>query len=96
MIEGMAGGTEPEALGAAGRADRRVVVGIDLGDNSGNAIRIERQRMEVTAPGGAVPPDGAHCRAAMPVPGGDLAEMWSLLNVPAPIGRWCWRGWSRR
>jgi hypothetical protein len=80
VIEGLAGGAEPELL-AQRVAQTSTSWWIDLGDTTGDAIRVNGTGWTITGP--AVKFRRTVLTAALPRPvaGGDLGELWGLLNV---------------
>lgn len=83
VVEGLAECADPEPLPQR-VAESGGVWWLDLGDASGNAVRIAPEGWQVTVPPlrfrrtiltGALP---------TPAPGGDLTELWGMLNVAEP------------
>lgn len=85
VLEGMACGTDPVPLA-------RRVAGttsgwwIDLGDDTGDAIRVDRDGWKITFPPAGLRFARSVLTGALPRPvhGGDLAELWRVLNVAEP------------
>lgn len=83
VIEGMAREAEPEPLA------QRVAATpggwwIDLGDSSGDAIRVNGAGWTITAPPVKFRRTVLTAALPRPVAGGDLGELWALLNVAEP------------
>lgn len=80
VLEGMAGDADPEVL-AQRVANHGGARWLDLGDATGAAVRIDHAGWAVTLP--PVRFRRTVLTAALPQPaaGGDLEELWALLNV---------------
>ena len=80
MIEGIAGDAEPEPL-AQRVADAAGAWWIDLGDNTGDALRIAGNGWSIAAPPVKFRRSVLTAALPRPVAGGQMADLWELLNV---------------
>lgn len=83
VVEGLASEAEPVDL-AQRVAQTEESWWIDLGDTTGDAIRIGSNGWTVTAPCVRFRRTILTAALPRPVPGGDLDELWRLLNVAGP------------